>query len=40
MTVTMHICRGNFRSIWLSPGGYEPIAETLFANCKVDGFFP
>lgn len=39
MTVTMHICRGNFRSTWFSSGGYEPIAEILFANCPVDGFF-
>lgn len=39
MTVTMHICRGNFRSTWFSSGGYEPIAETLFGHCKVDGFF-
>ena len=39
MTVTMHICRGNFRSTWFSSGGYDPVAETLFANCKVDGFF-
>lgn len=39
MTITMHICRGNFRSTWFSSGGYEPIAETLFGTCKVDGFF-
>ncbi|MDQ7093770.1 5-methyltetrahydropteroyltriglutamate--homocysteine S-methyltransferase [Desulfosporosinus sp. PR] len=39
MVVTMHICRGNFRSTWFSSGGYEPIAEILFANCQVDGFF-
>ena len=39
MTVTMHICRGNFRSTWFSSGGYEPVAETLFGHCKVDGFF-
>lgn len=39
MTVTMHICRGNFRSTWFSSGGYEPIAETLFGECRVDGFF-
>lgn len=39
MTVTMHICRGNFRSTWFSSGGYEPVAETLFGGCKVDGFF-
>ncbi|KGQ25530.1 methionine synthase [Gallibacterium anatis CCM5995] len=39
MTITMHICRGNFRSTWFSSGGYEPVAETLFGHCKVDGFF-
>ncbi len=39
MTVTMHICRGNFRSTWFSSGGYEPVAGILFAHCKVDGFF-
>lgn len=39
MTITMHICRGNFRSTWFSSGGYEPIAETLFGSCHVDGFF-
>lgn len=39
MTVTMHICRGNFRSTWFSSGGYEPVAETLFGGCNVDGFF-
>ncbi len=39
MTITMHICRGNFRSTWSSSGGYEPVAEILFGNCNVDGFF-
>lgn len=39
MVVTMHICRGNFRSTWFSSGGYDPVAKTLFENCKVDGFF-
>lgn len=39
LTITMHICRGNFRSTWFSSGGYEPVAEILFANCRVDGFF-
>lgn len=39
MTITMHICRGNFRSTWFTSGGYEPVAETLFGDCKVDGFF-
>lgn len=39
MVITMHICRGNFRSTWFSSGGYEPVAEVLFGSCKVDGFF-
>ena len=39
MTITMRICRGNFRSTWFSSGGYEPVAETLFGHCNVDGFF-
>ncbi|MDO4814193.1 MAG: 5-methyltetrahydropteroyltriglutamate--homocysteine S-methyltransferase [Gemella sp.] len=39
LAVTMHICRGNFRSTWFSSGGYEPVAETLFGGCKIDGFF-
>ncbi len=39
MTITMHICRGNFRSTWSSSGGYEPVAETLFGGCNIDGFF-
>ena len=33
MTITMHICRGNFRSTWSSAGGYEPIADILFSHC-------
>ena len=39
LTVTMHICRGNFRSTWFSSGGYEPVADILFSHCRVDGFF-
>lgn len=39
LTLTMHICRGNFRSTWFSSGGYEPVAELLFGQCKIDGFF-
>ena len=38
LTVTMHICRGNFRSTWIYSGGYEPVAETIF-GLDVDGFF-
>ena len=39
MAVTMHICRGNFRSTWFSSGGYEPVAQELFGKAKLDGFF-
>lgn len=39
MRITMHICRGNFRSTWISEGGYEPVAETLFGSLNIDGFF-
>lgn len=39
MVITMHICRGNFRSTWFSSGGYDPVAPILFPNCHVDGFF-
>lgn len=39
MAITMHICRGNFRSTWFSSGGYEAVAEQLFGHCLVDGFF-
>jgi 5-methyltetrahydropteroyltriglutamate--homocysteine methyltransferase len=40
MTVTMHSCRGNFRSTWIAEGGYEPMAEQLFNEVGVDGYFP
>jgi 5-methyltetrahydropteroyltriglutamate--homocysteine methyltransferase len=39
MAITTHVCRGNFRSTWISEGGYEPVAETLFGSVKVDGYF-
>lgn len=39
MQITMHICRGNFRSTWFSEGSYTPVAEVLFGTCRVDGFF-
>jgi len=38
MTITMHTCRGNFQSAWVAEGGYEPVAERMFAS-GVDGFF-
>ena len=39
MAVTMHLCRGNFRSSWIAQGGYEPIAELLFNSISVNGYF-
>lgn len=39
MTITMHVCRGNFRSTWISEGGYEPVAETVLAGLDIDGYF-
>ena len=39
MTITTHVCRGNFRSTWISEGGYEPIAERLLGGVAYDGYF-
>jgi len=39
MTVTTHMCRGNFRSSWAAAGGYDFVAEALFSELAVDGFF-
>ncbi len=39
MTVTMHVCRGNFRSTWISEGGYEPVAEQVLGGLDLDGYF-
>jgi methionine synthase II (cobalamin-independent) len=39
MVVTMHSCRGNFRSKWIAEGGYEPVAERLFGDVNIDGYF-
>ena len=39
MVVTTHVCRGNFRSTWISEGGYEPVAEVLLGQVPYDGFF-
>jgi 5-methyltetrahydropteroyltriglutamate--homocysteine methyltransferase len=39
MTITMHLCRGNFRSTFVATGGYEPIAEMLFDTIGVHGYF-
>jgi 5-methyltetrahydropteroyltriglutamate--homocysteine methyltransferase len=39
MVVCVHLCRGNFRSSWAAEGGYEPVAEVLFNELAVDGYF-
>jgi 5-methyltetrahydropteroyltriglutamate--homocysteine methyltransferase len=39
MNVTTHMCRGNFRSSWTAEGGYDFVAEALFGELDVDGFF-
>ena len=39
LSVTTHMCRGNFRSSWTAEGGYDFVAEALFGGLEVDGFF-
>jgi len=39
MAITMHLCRGNFRSTFIASGGYEPVAEILFNGTNVHGYF-
>ncbi|SKA35670.1 5-methyltetrahydropteroyltriglutamate--homocysteine methyltransferase [Enhydrobacter aerosaccus] len=39
MTISMHLCRGNFRSTWMAQGGYEPVADMLFNRMNVDAYF-
>jgi 5-methyltetrahydropteroyltriglutamate--homocysteine methyltransferase len=39
MGITTHMCRGNFRSSWAAEGGYDFVAEALFSELNVDGFF-
>ena len=39
MTVCTHMCRGNFRSSWVASGGYEYVADDMFNQLNVDGFF-
>jgi len=39
MRVTTHMCRGNYRSSWAAEGGYDFVAEALFGELNVDGFF-
>ncbi len=40
LSATTHMCRGNFRSSWVAEGGYDFVAEALFSELEVDGFFP
>jgi 5-methyltetrahydropteroyltriglutamate--homocysteine methyltransferase len=39
MTIVMHTCRGNWKSTWLAEGGYEPVAQAVFNETNVDGYF-
>ena len=39
MAVCTHLCRGNFRSAWVAEGGYDAVAEVLFNELEVDGYF-
>lgn len=39
MKITVHLCRGNFKSAWVAQGGYEPVADILLNEMNVDGFF-
>ena len=38
MNVTIHTCRGNFKSAWVAEGGYDPVVEAMFST-RVDGYF-
>jgi len=39
LAITTHMCRGNYRSSWVAEGGYDFVAEALFSQLEVDGFF-
>ena len=39
LTVAIHLCRGNFKSAWVAEGGYEAVADALFNELHVDGYF-
>ncbi|HLF24532.1 MAG TPA: 5-methyltetrahydropteroyltriglutamate--homocysteine S-methyltransferase, partial [Burkholderiales bacterium] len=39
MTICTHLCRGNFKSAWVAEGSYEPVAQVLFNELNVDGYF-
>jgi 5-methyltetrahydropteroyltriglutamate--homocysteine methyltransferase len=39
MHLAMHLCRGNFKSMWIAEGGYEPVADLLFNTINIDSYF-
>ena len=39
LTISMHSCRGNYRSLWLASGGYDRVAKALFSDIKIDCHF-
>ncbi len=39
MVTAIHLCRGNFRSAYVARGGYDPVAEAMFNETRVDAFF-
>jgi methionine synthase II (cobalamin-independent) len=39
LTIAIHLCRGNFKSAWVAEGGYEPVADALFNELHVNGYF-
>ncbi len=39
VAISMHLCRGNFKSMWIASGGYEPVAELLFNGVNVHSYF-
>jgi len=39
MCIAMHLCRGNFKSMWIASGGYEPVADVLFNQLNIDAYF-
>jgi len=39
MCIAMHLCRGNFKSMWIASGGYEPVADLLFNQVNIDAYF-
>jgi 5-methyltetrahydropteroyltriglutamate--homocysteine methyltransferase len=39
LAITTHMCRGNNQSMWVAEGGYDFVADALFNNLEVDGFF-